>query len=111
MCLIGRDIGFASSVTFSGEQVPGALGLGQLAAAAELPEVQVRLGDPVPPLGSPVREGGRRAEVGHAAGAGQLIDVGGYPLHDRRHRGAGNNGPVSTATASSFLNAAGTMGG
>ena len=25
--------------------------------------------------------------------------------------GAGNNGPVSTATASSFLNAAGTMGG
>ena len=26
-------------------------------------------------------------------------------------RGAGNNGPVSTATASSFLNAAGTMGG
>jgi hypothetical protein len=26
-------------------------------------------------------------------------------------RGAGNNGPVSTAKASSFLNAAGTMGG
>jgi hypothetical protein len=26
-------------------------------------------------------------------------------------RGAGNNGPVSTATASSFLNAAGTIGG
>jgi hypothetical protein len=26
-------------------------------------------------------------------------------------RGAGNNGPVSTARASSFLNAAGTMGG
>jgi hypothetical protein len=26
-------------------------------------------------------------------------------------RGAGNNGPVSTAMASSFLNAAGTMGG
>jgi hypothetical protein len=26
-------------------------------------------------------------------------------------RGAGNDGPVSTATASSFLNAAGTMGG
>jgi len=25
-------------------------------------------------------------------------------------RGAGNNGPVSTATASSFLNVAGTMG-
>jgi hypothetical protein len=28
-----------------------------------------------------------------------------------RRRGAGNNGPVSTATASSFLNAAGTIGG
>jgi hypothetical protein len=40
--LIGRDIGFAAPVTFSGEQDPGALGLGQLAAAAELPEVQVR---------------------------------------------------------------------
>jgi hypothetical protein len=26
-------------------------------------------------------------------------------------RGAGNDGPVSTAIASSFLNAAGTMGG
>ena len=26
-------------------------------------------------------------------------------------RGAGNNGPASTAQASSFLNAAGTMGG
>jgi hypothetical protein len=29
---------------------------------------------------------------------------------DIRKRGAGNNGPVSTARASSFLNAAGTMG-
>jgi len=29
----------------------------------------------------------------------------------RQRRGAGNNGPVSTATASSFLNVAGTMGG
>jgi hypothetical protein len=29
----------------------------------------------------------------------------------RRLRGAGNNGPVSTAQASSFLNTAGTMGG
>ena len=36
--LIGRDIGFATPVAFTGEQVPGALGLGQLAAAAELPE-------------------------------------------------------------------------
>jgi len=46
--LIGRDVGFAAPVAFSGEQVPGALGLGQLATAAELPEVQVRLGDPAP---------------------------------------------------------------
>jgi hypothetical protein len=29
----------------------------------------------------------------------------------RRGRGTGNDGPISTATASSFLNAAGTMGG
>jgi len=42
-----------------------------------------------------------------------------FPARDRRAallsvpgcRGAGNKGPVSTATASSFLNAAGTMGG
>ena len=55
--LIGRDIGFAAPVAFSGEQVPGALGLGQLAAAAELPEVQVRLGYPAPPFGPPAGEG------------------------------------------------------
>jgi hypothetical protein len=36
--------GFAAPVAFTGEQVPGALGPGQLAAAAELPDVQVRLG-------------------------------------------------------------------
>ncbi len=77
--LIGRDVGFAAPVAFSGEQVPGAFGLGQLAAWAELAEVQVRLGDPAPPFGPPVREGSGRAEVGHAAGAGQLIDVGGDP--------------------------------
>ena len=70
-------------VAFSGEQVPGALGLWQLAAAAELPEVQVRLGYPAPP----VRERSRRAEVGHAADAGQLIDVGGDLLQDHGHPG------------------------
>jgi hypothetical protein len=80
--LIGRDVGFAAPVAFRGEQVPGALGLGQLAAAAELPEVQVRLGDPAPPSGPPVREGRRRVKVGHPAGAGQLVDVGGDPLQD-----------------------------
>jgi hypothetical protein len=42
---------------------------------------------PAPPFGPPVRAGGRRAEVGHAAGAGQLIDIGGNPLHDRGHAG------------------------
>jgi hypothetical protein len=59
--------------------------LGQLAAAAELPEAQVRLGYTAPPFGPPVREGGRRAEVGHAASAGQLIEIGGDPLQDRGH--------------------------
>jgi hypothetical protein len=49
------------------------------------PKVQVRLGCPAPPFGPPVREGSRRAEVGHAAGAGQLIDVGGDTLQDRGH--------------------------
>ena len=48
-----------------------------LLRAAELPEVQVRVGYPASPFGPPVREGSRRAEVGHAAGAGQLIDIGG----------------------------------
>ena len=85
--LIGRDIGFAAPVAFSREQVPGALGPGQLAAAAELPEVQVRLGHPAPPLGAPVRKGGRSAEIGHAAGASQFIDIDGDPLHDRGHTG------------------------
>jgi hypothetical protein len=65
--LIRRDVGFATPVAFTGEQVPGAPGLGQVAAAAELPEVQVRLGYPAPPFGPPVRPGGRPAEVGHAA--------------------------------------------
>ena len=54
---------------------------------AEFPEVQVRLGYPAPPFGPPVREGSCRAEVGHAAGAGQLIDIGGNPLQDRGHPG------------------------
>ncbi len=63
---------------------------GAACAAAELPEVQVRLGYPAPSFGPPVREGGRRADVGHAAGAGQLIDVGGDPLQDRSHPGEVN---------------------
>jgi hypothetical protein len=46
-----------------------------------------RSGYPAPPFGPPVREGGRRAEVGHAAGAGQLLDIGGDPLQDRGHPG------------------------
>jgi len=41
---MGRDIGFAAPMAFIGDQVPGTLGLGQPVAAAELPEVQVRLG-------------------------------------------------------------------
>lgn len=85
--LIGRDVGFAVSVAFSGGQVPGALGLGQPIAAPAFPEVQVRLGYPAPPFGPPVREGSRRAEVGHAAGAGQFIDVGSDPLQDCGHPG------------------------
>ena len=84
---MGGHIGFAAPAAFSGEQVPGALGPGQLAAAAELPEVQVRLGDPAAPSGPPAGEGSRRAEVGHAAGAGQLTGVGGDPLQDRGHPG------------------------
>jgi hypothetical protein len=40
-------------------------------------------GNPAPPSGPPVGDGSRRAEVGHAAGAGQLIDIGGDPLQDR----------------------------
>jgi hypothetical protein len=65
--------------------IPGPLqlrgpGSRQPPPGAEGPELQVRLGDPAPPFGPPVREGSRRAEVGHAAGAGQLIDVGGDPL-------------------------------
>ena len=85
--LIGRDAGFTGPAAFRGEQVPGVLGLGQPVAAAELPEVQVRLGYPALPFGSPVRAGSRRAEVGYAAGAGQLIDVVGDPLQDRGHPG------------------------
>jgi hypothetical protein len=47
------------------------------------------LGDgyPAPPFGPPVGAGGRRAEVRHAAGAGQLIDVGGDPMQDRGYPG------------------------
>jgi hypothetical protein len=60
---------------------------GQLDAAAELLEAQVRLGYPAPPFGPPVREGSRRAEVGHAADAGQLTGIGGDPLHDRGRPG------------------------
>jgi hypothetical protein len=56
---IGRDAGFAAPVAFSGEQVPGPSGLGQLVAAAELPEVQVRLGYPAPAFSPPIRAGGR----------------------------------------------------
>ena len=84
--LIGGDAGFAAPVAFSREQVPGALGLGQLAAAAELPEVQVRFCCPAPSFGAPVTQH-RRGEVGHAAGTGQFIDIGGNTLQDRGHPG------------------------
>ena len=85
--LIGGDAGFAAPVAFSGEQVPGALGLGQLAAAAELPEVQVRFCCPAPSSGAPVTQHRRGVQVGHAAGAGQLIYIGSNPVQDRRHPG------------------------
>jgi len=64
--LIGRDAGFATPVAFSGEQVPGALGLGQLAAAAELPEVQVRFCCLAPSFGAPVTQHRRGVQVGYA---------------------------------------------
>ena len=69
--------------------------MGQLAAAAELPEVQVRLRCPAPPFGPPVREGSRRAEVGHAAGAGQLIEA------EARASAAGM--PPATRSAIAFV--------
>ena len=56
--LIGRDTGFATPVAFTSGQVPGALGLGQLAAAAELPEVPVR---PSYPARLPARRPGPAA--------------------------------------------------
>jgi hypothetical protein len=48
--------------------------------AAQLPEAQIRLGCPAPLFGPPVRKGARRAEVGGAAGAGQLTGIGLRPL-------------------------------
>jgi hypothetical protein len=50
------------------EQAPGALGPEQPVAAAELPEVQVWLGDPAPPFGPPVGEG-QLPRRGRPAGA------------------------------------------
>ncbi len=42
-----------------------------------------------------------------------LVDVSANPLNVvvQLYRGVGNNRPMSTATASSFLNAAGRLGG
>ena len=59
----------------------------QLLAAAELPEAQVRLGRPAPPLSLAAGQDSGRPEAGDAAGAGQLIDIGGNPLQDRRNPG------------------------
>lgn len=52
-----RGISLAAPVALPGEQVPKALGPGQLGTAAELPEVQVGLGYAAPPFGPPVRQG------------------------------------------------------
>jgi hypothetical protein len=54
----------------------------------------------------------RRVLLRRNADAVQAVLRAGTPSRPpRRGRGTGNDGPVSTATASSFLNAAGTMGG
>jgi hypothetical protein len=65
--LVGGDAGFAALVASSGEQVPGALRLGQLAAAAELPEVQVRSCCPAPSFGAPVTQHRHGVQVGHSS--------------------------------------------
>jgi hypothetical protein len=56
----------------------------------------------------------RAAVVAEHRGIGDLGlsgEVGQLRRGNPATRGTGNDGPVSTATASSFLNAAGTMGG
>ncbi len=66
-------------------------------------------------LGRGIGEDQRITQPGTAQRAGPLPVQAHHPGPDRaylqRERGAGNNGSVSTAMASSFLNAAGTMGG
>ena len=83
--LTGRDAGFAAPAPFSGEQVPRTSGLQQLVMAAELSEVRsARL------PGAVVRPAGQTGQPpcrGRPRGAGQLIDGGGDPLHDRSHPG------------------------
>jgi ParB/RepB/Spo0J family partition protein len=44
-------------------------------------------GRPAPPPGLAAGQDGGRLEAGDAAGAGQLIDIGGNPLQDRGHPG------------------------
>ena len=74
------DVAYAISTIFAfnivGVQAPRSARTGAGCSAAELPEVRVRVGYPAPPFGPPVREGGRRAEVGHAARAGQRGETG-----------------------------------
>jgi hypothetical protein len=56
VCLIGRDVDFATPVAFSGEQVTGALGTGApLLRQQNFREVQVRPGYAAPRFGPPVR--------------------------------------------------------
>jgi hypothetical protein len=71
---------FPAPVPFVLPGIPGALRVRQLLAAAELPEAPVRLGRPAPPPGLAAGQDSGRPEVGDAAGAGQLIDIGGNPL-------------------------------
>src|SRR5215472_8906776 len=79
-----RGCAFAAPVAFSSQQVPGALGPGQPAAAAELPEVQVRLGGPAPSTSARTLT----ARLGYDRARVLLEQYAGLDLHQLRHTAA-----------------------
>src|SRR5712664_3222354 len=74
----GTGVAFPAAVPLGLPGVPGSFrGCRDLLTAAELPEVQVRLGHAPAAFGAPAGQYRGGGEVVDPAGAGQLVDVGG----------------------------------
>ena len=84
--VVGMGVAFPAAVPLGLVGVPGSFrGCRDLLSAAELPEIQVWLGHAPAAFGAPAGPHRGGGQVVDPAGVGELVDVGGDAVQDRRH--------------------------